>query len=151
EATTIFQVQTGRPWSLPSNVLYLKDAKNPEFTWNAPRIQAAVPCVMNWDNTNRITWQQYSVDAGCKDPNWIIVPSYNPRYTPYYSGNIRLQTIRLMDASLNKMTRLTERVSLQLRFEGFNVLNSFFINSRQFNNDPTNANFGSIIKAETSA
>ena len=49
------------------------------------------------------------------------------------------------------MTRLTEKVSLQLRFEGFNVMNSFFINSRQFNNDPTNANFGSIIKAETSA
>ncbi|MBI2690220.1 MAG: TonB-dependent receptor [Acidobacteria bacterium] len=151
EATTIFQVQSGRPWGLPGNVLYLKDAKNPQFTWDAPRIQAAVPCVKNWDNTNRITWQQYSVDAGCSDANWMILPNYNPRYTPYYAGNIRLQTIRLMDASLNKMTRLTERVNLQLRFEGFNVLNSFFINSRQFNNDPTNANFGSLIKAEVSA
>ncbi len=65
--------------------------------------------------------------------------------------HIRLQTVRLMDASLNKMTRINERLNMQLRFEGFNVLNSFFINSRQFNNDPTNANFGSLIKAETSA
>ena len=151
EATTIFQIQTGRPWALPGNVLYLKDAKNPNFTWDAPRIQAAQPCVLNWDNTNRVTWQQFSVDAGCKEANWVIVPSYNPRYTPYYSTNIRLQTVRLMDASLNKMTRINERLNLQLRFEGFNVLNSFFINSRQFNNDPTNANFGSLIKAETSA
>ena len=151
EATTIFQIQTGRPWALPGNVLYVKDAKNPQFTWDAPKIQAVQPCVQNWDNTNKITWQQFSVDAGCKEANWIIVPSYNPRYTPYYAGNIRLQTVRLMDASLNKMTRINERLNMQLRFEGFNVLNSFFINSRQFNNDPTNANFGSIIKAETSA
>ena len=27
EATTIFQIQTGRPWALPGNVLYVKDAK----------------------------------------------------------------------------------------------------------------------------
>ena len=81
----------------------------------------------------------------------MIVPNYNPRYTPYYDGRIRLQTVRLMDASFNKMTRINERYSVQFRLESFNVLNSFFINTRQFNNDPTNANFGSIIKAGVSA
>lgn len=30
-------------------------------------------------------------------------------------------------------------------------MNSFFLNSRQFNNDPNSPNFGSIIKAEVSA
>ena len=30
-------------------------------------------------------------------------------------------------------------------------MNSFFVNTRQFNNDPTNANFGSVIKGEVSA
>ncbi|MCU1236775.1 MAG: hypothetical protein JWP63_4742 [Candidatus Solibacter sp.] len=35
--------------------------------------------------------------------------------------------------------------------ECFNVMNSFFVNTLQFNNDPTNANFGSILKATVSA
>ncbi len=151
EATTIFQIFSGRPWALPGNVLYLKDARNPAFTWNAATVQAVQPCVLNWDNTNHITWQAYSLDAGCTQANWMIVPSYNPRYTPYYDGRIRSQTVRLMDASLNKLTRISERYSVQFRLESFNVLNSFFVNGKQFNNDPTSANFGSLIKAEVSA
>jgi hypothetical protein len=151
ESTVFFQTFSGRPWTLPGNVIYLKDARNPKFTWDAPRIQAIEPCVLNWNNNNQISWQQFSVDYGCTEPNFLLVPNYNPRYTPNYDGRIRLQTVRLMDASFNKMMRLTERHRLQLRFESFNVLNSFFINTRQFNNDPTSANFGSIIKAEVSA
>jgi hypothetical protein len=151
ESTVIFQVFSGKPWTLPGNVLYLEDARNPSSTWNAPKVQAVQPCVLNWDNTNKITWEQYSLDYGCTQANWIIVPSYNPRYTPYYDGRVRLQTVRLMDASLNKMTRITERYSLQFRAECFNVTNSFFINTAQFNSDPTNPNFGSIIKATVSA
>jgi hypothetical protein len=99
ETTTIFQIFSGKPWTLPTTVVYLKDARNPNFTWNAPRVQAVQPCVLNWDNTNRITWQQYSLDYGCTEANWLIVPSYNPRYTPTYDGRVRLQTVRLMDAS----------------------------------------------------
>jgi len=91
------------------------------------------------------------VDYGCTQPNWILLPSYNPRYTPYYDGRVRLQTVRLMDASLNKMTNIGERYRVQFRMECFNVMNSFFINTAQFNSDPTNANFGSIIKATVSA
>jgi hypothetical protein len=151
EATTIFQIMSGRPWSLPGNVLYLKDARNPNFTWDAPSVQAVKPCVLNWDNSNKITWQAYSLDAGCTDANWMIVPTYNPRYTPYNDGRVRLQTVRLMDASLNKTMRIGEKYRAQIRLESFNVLNSFFVNSKQFNNDPTNANFGSVIKAEVSA
>jgi hypothetical protein len=151
EATTIFQIYSGKPWTLPGNVLYLKDARNPNFTWDANKVQAVKPCVLNWDNTNKITWEQYSLDYGCTQSNWIIVPSYNPRYTPYYDGRVRLQTVHLMDASLNKMTRISERYNVQFRMECFNVMNSFFINTAQFNNDPTNPNFGSINKATVSA
>jgi hypothetical protein len=114
-------------------------------------VQAVKPCVLNWDNSNKITWQAYSLDAGCTDANWMIVPTYNPRYTPYNDGRVRLQTVRLMDASLNKTMRIGEKYRAQIRLESFNVLNSFFVNSKQFNNDPTNANFGSVIKAEVSA
>ena len=56
-----------------------------------------------------------------------------------------------MDASLNKMTRIGEHYNVQIRLECFTVMNSFFINTLQFNNTPTNANFGSIIKATVSA
>jgi len=151
EATTIYQVFSGKPWTLPTNVIYLKDARNPKFTWDASKVQAVQPCVLNWDNTNKTTWEAYSLDQGCTEANWVIVPSYNPRYTDTYDGHVRLQTVRLMDASLNKMTRLSERYRLQFRLEVFNAMNSFFVNTKQFSNDPTNANFGSIIKAEVSA
>jgi hypothetical protein len=151
EATTIFQIFSGQPWSLPGNVLYLKDARNPNFTWNAPTVQPVLPCVLNWDNTNKITWEQFSQDYGCTQANWLIVPSYNPRYTPYYDGRVRLQTVRLMDASLNKTTRIGERYSVQFRIECFNVMNSFFINTKQFDNTATSATFGSINKATVSA
>jgi hypothetical protein len=151
ESTVIFQTFSGKPWALPGNVMYLKDARNPNFTWDADRVRAVLPCVLNWDNSNRITWEQYSLDYGCKEANWLIVPSYNPRYTPLYDGRIRLQTVRLMDASLNKMTAINERYKVQFRLESFNVLNSFFINTAQFNNDPTSSNFGSLIKATVSA
>ena len=151
EATTIYQIFSGRPWTLPGNVMYLKDARNPNFTWDASLVQPVLPCVLNWDNSNKVAMQAFSTDYGCKEANWLIVPSYNPRYTPYYDGHVRLQTVRLMDASLNKMLRLTERYRVQFRFESFNLLNSFFVNTKQFINDPANANFGSLIKAEVSA
>jgi hypothetical protein len=151
ESTAIFQIFSGKPWTLPGNVMYLKAARNPNFTWNVSKVQAVQPCVLNWDNTNTITWEQYSQDYGCTQANWLLVPNYNPRYTPYYDGRVRLQTVHLIDASLNKTTRVGERYNLQYRLECFNVMNSFFINTLQFNNDPTNANFGSILKATVSA
>src|SRR5437763_4869675 len=58
ESTMIFQIFSGKPWTLPTNVIYLKDARNPNLTWNASKVQAVQPCVLNWDNTNRITWEQ---------------------------------------------------------------------------------------------
>ncbi len=151
EGTMILQIFSGKPWALPSNVIYLKDSRNPNFTWNASKVQAVQPCVLNWDNTNKITWEQYSQDYGCTEANWLLLPSYNPRYTQYYDGRVRLQTVHLMDASLNKTSPIGERYKLQYRLECFNVMNSFFVNTLQFNNDPTNANFGSILKATVSA
>jgi hypothetical protein len=151
ESTTIFQIFSGKPWTMPGNVLYVKDARNFGFTWDAATVRPVQPCVLNWDNTNKITWEQYSLDYGCSEPNWIIVPSYNPRYTPYYDGRVRLQTVHLMDTSLNKTMHIGERYSVQFRAECFNAMNSFFINTAQFNNDPTSPNFGSIVKATVSA
>jgi hypothetical protein len=150
EATLIFTTSSGRPWGLPNNVLYLKDARLP-YDWTGERIQAVKPCVQRWNENNTITMQPFSVDAGCTEANWLIVPRFNPRYHPDYDSRVRLQAIRMADVSLNKMTRLTERYSLQFRAECFNVANSFFVVSQQFNNNPENVQFGSLIKASVSA
>jgi hypothetical protein len=39
-----------------------EDTRNPNFTWNASKVQAVQPCVLNWDNTNKNTPEQYSQD-----------------------------------------------------------------------------------------
>ncbi len=150
ENSIIVSTQTGRPWDLPGNVLYLKDARIP-IDWNVARVQAIKPCVNRWNENNTITLQPFSADYGCQDVNFLLTPSYNPRYTPYRDGRLRLQGSRLVDFALNKMTNLNERYRLQFRAEVFNALNSFFLVGQSFNNNADNAGFGSIVKAAVSA
>ncbi len=126
QGTLIFNVQAGMPWALPSNVMYLKDATLP-FDWGQEKIQAIKPCVNRWNTNNTITTMPFSTDYGCTEPNFLIVPSYNPRYTPNYDGRLRYQTTRMADISLNKETHITERFRVQFRAEAFNITNSFFV------------------------
>ena len=57
----------------------------------------------------------------------------------------------MIDASLNKTTQINERYRVQFRAEVFNLLNSFFLTQAQFNNNPENVNFGTIVKTSVSA
>jgi hypothetical protein len=132
-------------------VIILKDPRIP-IDWNQPVVRAFKSCVIRWNNDNTITWMQYSLDQGCTEPNWLIVPPYTaPRLLPDRDPSIRLQTVKMVDFSLTKMTRLTERFSVQFRAECFNLLNSFFDTREQFNNTPDNPNFGTVNKAAISA
>jgi hypothetical protein len=147
----IVSQQSGRPWDLPAGVIQLKDSRIP-IDWSASRVQAIQPCVNRWNENNTVTMMRFSeVDFGCKEASWLIVPRFNPRYTPFRSPNVRLQGTFMVDASLNKETSINEKFRVQFRAEVFNVMNSFFVVAQQFNNNPENVNFGSVIKAQISA
>jgi hypothetical protein len=152
ENTIIFNVMSGTPWALPSNALYLKDARIP-FGWGQEKVQAIKPCTIKQNDDFSMTVQNNAKAYGCTDMNWLMYnTTYNPRYTPYYDGRVRLQTVAMADVSLNKITQINERFRVQFRAEAFNIANSFFVTgSAQFNNTPDNANFGILYKSTVSA
>lgn len=150
QESTIVQRQSGRPWNLPTNIIYVKDAAL-NIDWKKPSVQGLTACVAQWNTNGTTTMLQYSRDADCTSPNWIISPRYSPRYAPNRETNIRYQGFTLVDVSLDKTTAITERYKLQLRAEMFNTLNSFYLTNQAFDNNATNTTFGSIIKAGVSA
>ncbi len=151
ENTIIFSISSGQPWPMPSNAMYLKDAKIP-YEWGQEKVQAIKPCTIKQNDDFSMTVQANAKAYGCTDMNWLMYnTTYNPRYTPYFDGRIRLQTMFMADTSLNKITQITERFRVQFRAEAFNIANSFFINSLNFNSTPDNANFGIVYKSTASA
>jgi len=156
QQTLMFQMQSGQPWALPSNVLYVENATLPHG-WGPARIQVLKPCVAQQLDDGSINMLAYSKDYGCTSYNFLIVnTTYNPRYTPFYDGRVRYQPTIMADASLNKMTRINETFSAQFRFEVFNVGNSFFVSqfsngTQSIINNASDPNFGSLRKAGVSA
>ncbi len=151
ENNIIFQYTSGRPWDLPGNVFYLKEARVENIDWSASRIQGVRPCVARWNDNGTITPQAFSIANGCGTDlstyNFLIGPRYGPqRLTPTNDGRLRMHTVPQMDLSLNKRTQITEKMQIQFRAEAFNFFNTFMLHRQLFNNNPEDANFGTIIK-----
>jgi len=124
------------------------------YSWDKPHrlvVRAIRPCVVRWNENNTITMMPFSEQYGCTEPDFLIVPRYNPRYTPFRDPRVRLQTTKMADASLNKTTQLGERYRVQFRAEVFNLANSFYNTRAQFDHNPESPNFGTLIKAAVSA
>ena len=115
--------------------------------WSTSRIVGVRPCVARMANDGSVTMQSFSLSAGCTEPNFIVTPSYTPRFTDYEDGRIRLHTTPLADISFIKNTRVTESTSIEFRAEAFNAFNTFQLYAIQFDNNPNSATFGTITRA----
>lgn len=148
EHTMIFQYSSGRPWDLPGGVRILRDPRvTPD--WNSSVVRAVRPCVGKVNDDGSVTLQPFSASyPGCSlsTLDFLINPRYAPRDTPFRDGRIRLDARPQFDMSLGKTTHITEKVSFQFRAEAFNVFNKFWTPLENFNNNPNDANFGTILR-----
>jgi hypothetical protein len=135
---------SGRPWGLPQNVMYVKDATIDNIDFGAPVIRAVKNCVAQMSDAGVVTMLGYSVAAGCTEPNFIIKPNYTGAFVNFRDGNIRRPPFYQFDLNFAKTTALTNTVRLQLRFEVYNVLNQVVYDERQYENNATNSLFGTI-------
>lgn len=150
QLTSMVTFQSGTPWDLPTNVRILKD---PRVTpnWSDAQVRGVSPCVLRYNDNGTITPQNFSVAAGCgTDPSnyaFLILPRFAPREMPDRDARIRLHTVGQWDASINKTTSFGERWKVQFRAEAFNLTNTYMFYRQQWNNNPENANFGTLFKA----
>jgi len=144
EVAGIWLFNTGRPWELPANVFYVKDAKLPQLETSATSIRAVRNCVAQMSNTGVVTLLAYSVAAGCTEPNFVIRPAFTGRTTNFRDDAIRLPSFYQFDLNFAKTTGLPGGLRLQLRAEVYNVLNQAVYDERQYVNDPNNPLFGTI-------
>jgi len=149
EVAGMWLFNTGRPWDLPGNVFYVKDAKLPKVEYTATSIRAVRNCVATMNDAGVVTMRDFAVAAGCTEPNFIIRPNFTGRTTEFRDDQIRRTPFYQFDVNFAKTTQLTRDVRVQIRFEVYNLLNQVIYDERQYVNDPTNALFGSIDRVAT--
>lgn len=76
------------------------------------------------------------------EPAWRVRAPGELRTTPNRFSNIRVPTKPILEMSLHKEIRFSERRYLQYRFETFNTFNSVIFSTP--NTDYSNANFGKV-------
>jgi hypothetical protein len=150
EITGFYNLASGEPNNLPGNVIMLKDPRVSNIDWKAHQVRGWSPCVLRQFNDGTVKPQDFSLKAGCGTDfatyAWLQTAAYAPRSTPYRSGQIRKEPLLSFDASLNKMTSITERFRLQFGLEAFNVLNHYYFGrDSHFNTNPEDPNFGTLF------
>jgi hypothetical protein len=162
ESSLIFTWDSGRPWDLNANTMwinpdaYLKDIKwkGSDQVWAfrtyPDRANPAVRsvCAARVLDNGSLALQSYSANLeGCSLANvdLIRVPQFAPRFTSFRSSTLRLHSPPNADLSFNKLTKITERIGFQFRVEMFNFTNTYQYRVHQFTNNPDDRNFGSVF------
>ncbi len=145
EVAGMWLFNSGRPWGLPQNVFYVADATIQNVDFGDPNVIRGVKnCVGQMDNAGVVTLLGYSVAAGCTSPNFIIKPNYTGAGAQFRDDQIRRPPFYQFDLNFAKVTKITDTVKLQIRFELYNVFNQAIYDERQYENNPTNPLFGTI-------
>ncbi len=162
ESNLILQWQSGRPWDLSDNVMwinpdaYLKDIqwKGSDQVWAfrtyPDRANPAVRsvCAARVLDNGTLQMQTFSQNLeGCSLANVDMIrrPNFAPRFTSFRSSTLRLHSPPIADLSFNKNTKINERMSFQFRVEMFNFTNTYSYYVQQFTNNPDDRNFGSLF------
>ena len=148
EMAGMWLFNTGRPWGLPQNVMYVKDAKIDDVDFGDPRVIRAVQnCVAQMNDAGVVSMLGFSTTAGCTEPNFIIKPNYTGAYVPFRDSEITRPPFYQFDMNFAKSFRFTNTMRLQIRLEIYNILNQVVYDERQYENNATNALFGTIDKS----
>lgn len=149
-------LQNGERANYPANALRLRDVRNKDIDWNQYEVRGWNKCVLNTDNTGRVTPASYSVQRfGCSPTDfsqydWITYPVLaGQQVSPVGAGDLRMKPYLNTDLALTKMFSITERLKLRFRAEAANVMNHFNLLTARFNTNPTDPNFGSVFPAST--
>ncbi len=148
EVAGMWLFNSGRPWGLPQNVFYVKDAKIENVDFGNPTVIRGVQnCVAQMNNSGVVTMLSFSTAAGCTEPNFIIRPSYTKGAVPFRDNEIRRPPFYQFDVNFAKSVQITDDVRIQIRFEVYNLFNQTIYDERNYENNPTNSLFGTIDKA----
>jgi hypothetical protein len=170
QTNLILTIESGRPWDLNpggdregDNIAWINpDAYIKDIQWKGvdqawalrtypnktnPAVRSV--CAARVGDSGALELLDFSKDlVGCTANNVDVIRKGQfgaARYLSYRDSNVRLHSPPIADLSFAKLTKITERMSLQFRVEMFNVMNTFSYRATQFNRNPDSANFGSII------
>jgi hypothetical protein len=145
--------QSGQPWLMPDNLdlapgVNLSDVALPGEK-DGQFIYGVKPCVGQRQANGSYALLPNSVAYGCTEPYFLIREAFQRRTTMFRYDEFRRPSMWQVDVNIAKMTNITDRVRLQVRFEAFNVFNSPQYDERDYNRDFNSADFGRINRNTT--
>nr|WP_164981469.1 TonB-dependent receptor [Silvibacterium dinghuense] len=150
--------ETGQPVGLSTSYNIVGSIRSNRPKNSTPDIidEGVNQCVDLWNNATPTTAGYYKLfttngqtAASCAGHvAWQQVAPYAPHTTQSYTDQIRGPGATQIDVNLSKNFKFTDRISMQLRMEEFNVLNhpNWY---DQVDMNPTDTNFGTVNKILT--